>query len=257
MEAKLKQLILVGSALIALLGNATPAAAFRPLPLSAQDQKVLRDNFALCTAKLKGPYTENFCVCPDGEEDSGTRSERPARQRMQGSALLRRLPRAVGRGAGEAAHVHRQHLLTRPLPLGQLSGSQRPGARLHPREVLHRDQSEPQAESAQGLRRALRRRVRDACVGRLLRALPERSRVQRQRATFCWRTSCRSATSCVPTSARSKRCAPCRCASRTRIPSSSRCATRSTTKSLPAWCRSSWPFATRCRRDRLVRRSTS
>jgi hypothetical protein len=42
--------------------------AFRPLPLEAQDQKILRDNFALCTAKLKGPYTENFCVCPDGKK---------------------------------------------------------------------------------------------------------------------------------------------------------------------------------------------
>ena len=68
MEARLKQLILLGSALIALVSNATPAAAFRPLPLSPQDQKVLRDNFALCTAKLKGPYTENFCVCPDGKK---------------------------------------------------------------------------------------------------------------------------------------------------------------------------------------------
>jgi Pyruvate phosphate dikinase, AMP/ATP-binding domain len=54
--------------LVAVLGAATPAAAFRPLPLDAKDQKILRDNFALCTAKLKGPYTENFCVCPDGRK---------------------------------------------------------------------------------------------------------------------------------------------------------------------------------------------
>jgi len=27
---------------------------------------MLRDNFALCTSKLKGPYTENFCVCSNG-----------------------------------------------------------------------------------------------------------------------------------------------------------------------------------------------
>jgi len=43
------------------------AASFRPLPLPAQDRKALRDNFALCLSKLKGPYTENFCVCPDGK----------------------------------------------------------------------------------------------------------------------------------------------------------------------------------------------
>jgi len=52
--------------LIVLLGVAKPALAFRPLPLSPQQQKVLRDNFALCNAKLKGPYTANFCICPGG-----------------------------------------------------------------------------------------------------------------------------------------------------------------------------------------------
>ncbi|MFC1852372.1 hypothetical protein ACFL27_19415 [candidate division CSSED10-310 bacterium] len=26
----------------------------------------LKDNFELCVKKLKGPYTENFCVCQDG-----------------------------------------------------------------------------------------------------------------------------------------------------------------------------------------------
>src|SRR5262245_52272560 len=29
---------------------------------------MLRDNFALCISKLKGPYTENFCVCSDGKK---------------------------------------------------------------------------------------------------------------------------------------------------------------------------------------------
>src|SRR6476661_6680417 len=28
----------------------------------------LRDNFALCISKLKGPYTENFWVCADGQK---------------------------------------------------------------------------------------------------------------------------------------------------------------------------------------------
>src|SRR5262245_40110477 len=51
-----------------MLGFALPAAAFRPLPLSTRDQKALRENFALCISKLKGPYTENFCVCADGEK---------------------------------------------------------------------------------------------------------------------------------------------------------------------------------------------
>ena len=55
-------------AFILVLGFARPAEAFRPLPLSARDQKLLRDNFALCISKLKGPYTENFCVCADGKK---------------------------------------------------------------------------------------------------------------------------------------------------------------------------------------------
>ena len=58
----------IGFVLITLIGVTTPAAAFRPLPLSPQDQKLLRDNFGLCNAKLKGPYTENFCVCPEGKK---------------------------------------------------------------------------------------------------------------------------------------------------------------------------------------------
>jgi hypothetical protein len=44
------------------------AASFRAPELSPQQQKALRDNFALCVSKLKGPYTENFCVCPDGRK---------------------------------------------------------------------------------------------------------------------------------------------------------------------------------------------
>jgi len=58
----------VGFVLVALLGIAMPAVAFRPLPLSARDQKALHDNFALCTSKLKGPYTENFCECAAGKK---------------------------------------------------------------------------------------------------------------------------------------------------------------------------------------------
>ena len=64
----MKRSVAVGFALIALLGITTPAVAFRPLPLSARDQQLLRDNFAQCISKLKGPYTENFCVCADGKK---------------------------------------------------------------------------------------------------------------------------------------------------------------------------------------------
>ena len=46
-----------------------PAArAFRAPELSAAEKKSLKDNYALCVGKLKGPYTENFCVCPGGEK---------------------------------------------------------------------------------------------------------------------------------------------------------------------------------------------
>lgn len=53
-------------ALAATLGAMPPGVALAGLPLTAKDQQILRDNFALCTAKLKGPYTENVCVCPGG-----------------------------------------------------------------------------------------------------------------------------------------------------------------------------------------------
>ena len=64
----MKRPVLAGFAFIAVLGITSPAATFRPLPLSARDQKELRDNFTLCISKLKGPYTENFWVCADGQK---------------------------------------------------------------------------------------------------------------------------------------------------------------------------------------------
>lgn len=67
MEGKLKStFIRIACTVIVLVGVAMPAAAFHPQALSPQDQKNLRENFALCKAKLKGPYTENFCVCAGG-----------------------------------------------------------------------------------------------------------------------------------------------------------------------------------------------
>ena len=64
----MRTLVPVGIACVTLLAVTTPAVAFRPLPLPPPEQKVLRENFALCTAKLKGPYTENFCICPGGKK---------------------------------------------------------------------------------------------------------------------------------------------------------------------------------------------
>jgi hypothetical protein len=54
--------------LLAFCGAATQAAAFTAPEVSPQQAKVLKDNFALCVGKLKGPYTENTCVCPDGRK---------------------------------------------------------------------------------------------------------------------------------------------------------------------------------------------
>ncbi len=71
-EEEVRKLVAVGFAVITVIAVTTPAVAFRPLPLSAQDRKALRDNFALCNSKLKGPYTENFCVCPGGAKLSVT-----------------------------------------------------------------------------------------------------------------------------------------------------------------------------------------
>ena len=55
-------------ALAALLLAAALAAPARS-ELTAADRKSLRDNFQLCVGKLKGPYTENFCLCADGKRE--------------------------------------------------------------------------------------------------------------------------------------------------------------------------------------------
>ena len=68
MLATARRLVLIIAALLAALATAPPARAFSAPELSPQEQKSLRDNFALCVAKLKGPYTENVCVCPDGRK---------------------------------------------------------------------------------------------------------------------------------------------------------------------------------------------
>jgi len=53
---------------LALIAAPSSVAAFRAPDVPEKQQKILRDNFALCVEKLKGPYTENFCVCPDGRK---------------------------------------------------------------------------------------------------------------------------------------------------------------------------------------------
>ncbi|MGH7788176.1 MAG: PEP/pyruvate-binding domain-containing protein [Candidatus Binatia bacterium] len=60
MRPTLRVLLTISSALTL----AAPAGAFRAPELSAAQQKTLRDNFALCVGKLKGPFTENTCLCP-------------------------------------------------------------------------------------------------------------------------------------------------------------------------------------------------
>jgi len=54
-------------ALAAAVALATPALAYRGRELTAQQEKSLRANYATTLAKQKGPYTENFCVCANGE----------------------------------------------------------------------------------------------------------------------------------------------------------------------------------------------
>ena len=59
---------LVVAVLGGVLGGGALADAFQPPALSAAQQANLKRNFALCLSKLKGPYTENFCLCRDGQK---------------------------------------------------------------------------------------------------------------------------------------------------------------------------------------------
>jgi len=60
-------LVAVGIA-VGLVARPEPAPAFHAPELSLQEQAELKQNFALCLSKLKGPYTENFCLCRDGRK---------------------------------------------------------------------------------------------------------------------------------------------------------------------------------------------
>lgn len=59
---------LAAVAMVGVLGAVGAAEAFQPPSLSPAQQATLKSNFALCLAKLKGPYTENFCLCRDGQK---------------------------------------------------------------------------------------------------------------------------------------------------------------------------------------------
>jgi len=53
---------------VTVLAFAGPVHGFQPPPLTKAQQDDLRRNFALCLAKVKGPYTENYCLCANGEK---------------------------------------------------------------------------------------------------------------------------------------------------------------------------------------------
>ena len=125
---------------VAVVAAATPAAAFRAPELDAAAAEDAARQLRALRRQAQGTVHRERLRLSGRPQDPGAQRQRADRHRLQGRALLRRLPRAVGRGAGEAGRVHRQHLLARSLPLGHLPRSQRPGARLHPGEVLRRDQ---------------------------------------------------------------------------------------------------------------------
>ena len=53
---------------LGVLALGAAAEAFQPPALSAADQAELKRNWGLCLSKMKGPYTENFCLCRDGQK---------------------------------------------------------------------------------------------------------------------------------------------------------------------------------------------
>src|ERR1700752_282026 len=62
-----------GSAFAILLGllvavSGGRAWGFQAPPLTLAQQDELKRNFALCLSKVKGPDTENYCICPNGQK---------------------------------------------------------------------------------------------------------------------------------------------------------------------------------------------
>jgi hypothetical protein len=58
----------VCSVLAATVVLAARSAAFQAPALTKPQQSELKANFALCKSKLKGPYGDNYCKCPDGRK---------------------------------------------------------------------------------------------------------------------------------------------------------------------------------------------
>ncbi len=135
----------------------------RPLPLPAQDQEALEHNFALASPSLRDltPRT-SACARMASELRCGERTGRSApRARTRSSARPSARPgQRRWRNSASTSPIS----FARSLPLGHLPGSQRSGAGVHPRKVLHRNRSRQQIEPTPILRRPVRRRVRDSRV---------------------------------------------------------------------------------------------
>ena len=210
-----RTLFAIASVLLTLAGAAPPAAAFRAPELSPQQQKALRDNFALCVGKLKGPYTENFCVCPDGRKIAG------ARRRGQvgipcKDALFCAAYRAPWAEALAKEGVYIGNIFSRDLYLWDTFPDHNDLVRGYILEKYFVE-TNPKHKLASCAPSA-------ACPAPSTRPRPPRASSSATsprpssttRATSCSPTSCRGASSSATTSARSRRSAPWRCASRQR-----------------------------------------
>ncbi len=62
-RSRLAWVVVVGTLVLA-----APGGAFQAPALTKAQQTELKSNFALCKAKLKGPYGDNYCKCPDGRK---------------------------------------------------------------------------------------------------------------------------------------------------------------------------------------------
>ena len=188
-----------------LAAAAPPAAAFRA-PGSRRSSRRPCATTSRSASQAQGAVHRELLRLSRRAEDSGARRRTgSSASACKNADLLRRLPRAVGRGAGASSGCTSPTSSRATSTSGTASRSQRSGARLHPREVLHRDQSEPQAEPAArpsagspapSTRRGARRASSSATSAR---------RSSTTRATSCSPTSCRGASSCATTSARSQK----------------------------------------------------
>jgi len=224
--------ILIGVMLGAGYLFAPPADAFRAPELSAAEKKTLNDNFALCVGKLKGPYTENFCVCPGGEKRPVRSAKRRAGHRLQGPDLLRRLSRPMGRGTRQE-RVYIANVFSRDLYLWDTFTDHNDLVRGYVLENYFIETT-PAHKFAElrafgGLSGSEYETEASARFFERYLSAPEFNDSRH----FLLAYELQSASSCTPTSARSRRSARWRCASRPPIRASSRSATPSTTRCRP------------------------